>query len=177
MSNGDPVNGSARENPELLNLGRTHSGRTFVLMVMIVLAIAWCGIFLAFSRWKAQYREDKLFGEREVATTVDRLADLKPPGVDRETWTQAVSDSHAMLVVVTGSGILDRSAMTQLRDELRAQYAKTTAESAVNDLSELWDDMQARAGPILTRDPERLPVVPKRPKILESHQDTKAIKK
>ena len=76
-----------------------------------------------------------------------------------------------MLVTLTGSGLLDRSEMEHLRDDLRARFARVTPETAVKDLSALWDEMQAKAGPVLMNRQSRPPYGPSRPKVLGGKGD------
>ncbi len=148
-------------------LGREHSGRRFVLIGAAVIFAVWAGLFLAFRQWRERHRADVEFGRREVAAVVEPLKRLEPPGVTPKVWRGAVDDSRGMLEAVVGSGMLDRPAMERLRDELRDRFAKTSPDSAVGDLGTLWDDMEARAGPVLTRKAERPPFVPERPILLK----------
>lgn len=57
--------------------------------------------------------------------------------------------------------------MKRLRDDLRGRFAKTTPETAIADLSGLWDDMERQAGPVLTRKSQRPPFAPERPELLK----------
>jgi hypothetical protein len=63
-----------------------------------------------------------------------------------------VADTHALLVALTGAGLLDRSQMEALRADVAARVARATSESARAELSKLWDDIEARAGPAVAPD-------------------------
>jgi len=147
-------------------LGPSWSGRRFVIVGVIVLIAIWSALYLVFREWRSRHRELAAFGAREVGPLVDPLASLSPPGVEPKVWADAVRDSHAMLDALTASGLLDRPSMEALRDDLHRRFAATTSESAVPDLTALWDEMQAKAGPILTGRPSRPPFCPTRPEIL-----------
>ena len=152
--------------PVVPPLGREHSGKKFVIGSLIVILMIWAVLFLSFRDWKGRHQRAAAFGRSEVAAAVDPLASRVPPEVDARVWKQAVEDSHAMLEAVTGAGLLDRSKMEELLAELLGRFRQTTPESARDDLRWLWDQMEARAGPILTRRAERPPLVPPRPAIL-----------
>ena len=105
------------------------------------------GPALAFREWRARYRERAAFGAGQVATAIDPLAEVVPPGVPPHAWHEAVTDAHAMLVTLTASNLLDLEQMSGLRDEIAAQVAAARPETARDDLARLWDGLAARAGP------------------------------
>ena len=86
------------------------------------------------------------------------MAATVPAGVSPEAWRDAVSETHAMLVTVTASNLLDMAALRSLRGEVAARVARARPETALSELAGLWDDLHARAGPVLDRHP--------RPKLL-----------
>jgi hypothetical protein len=147
-------------------LGGRHSGRRWVAAGACALVLAWGGLYLAFRDFRARHRALAEYGRSAVATTVDPLAKLRPPGVDPAEWPRAVADTHAMLVAVTASGLLDRPRMEALRDELKRRVGQATPDTALETLRGIWDDMEARAGPILTRRGERPPHPPERPALI-----------
>jgi hypothetical protein len=147
-------------------LGPRHDGRWFVTLGVLTLIVLWAALYVAFRDWRARHRALAEFGREAVAPTVDPLAKLRPPGVDPTEWVSAVADTHAMLVVVTSSGLLDRPRLEALRAELGQRVAGATPETAVATLRAIWDDMEARAGPILTRESQRPPHPPRRPELL-----------
>lgn len=163
MSNG---NGNGKLKLDEANLGRSRSGRVFVIIAALTLAITWGSLFLVFRSWRTRHRELAAFGSREVAPLVDPLADRVPPKVDAKEWRNAVKATHGMLEVATGSGTIDRPGMEHLRDELRERFANTTADTAPGELSDLWDKMEKEVGPILKGHPSRPPFCPARPKLL-----------
>jgi hypothetical protein len=159
-------------------LGGAHSGRLFLVAAALGLLVVSGALGLMFRDWRARYRALADYGARQVAPTIDALADHVPPGVKPKQWEDAVSDTHAMLVAVTGAGLLDRQRMEALRSEVAARVAHAEADpgSAVYELARLWDDMEAKAGPILLRDTSRPPHPPKRPSLLPRPKSTKQTK-
>jgi hypothetical protein len=149
-------------------LGRGYSGRWVVAFGIIALAVVWGVLYVAFLQWRARHQALAAFGRIEVAPVVEPLAKLRPPGVEEPEWQQSVADTRAMLDAVTGAGLLDRAGLEALRDELRGRIATATPESAIATLRSIWDDMERRAGPVLTRDPDRPPHPPRRPELLKA---------
>lgn len=147
-------------------LGKGHSGRAIVLLGLVGLALLTGSIFGAFHLWKARYAQRAAFGRTEVVPAVAPLAEFEPPGVAPGDWLAAVADTQRVLEAVTASGMLDQAAMARLRDELRARVARTTPDTAIRELAAIWDDLEARAGPVLSREPTRGPRPPRRPKLL-----------
>jgi hypothetical protein len=152
------------------------SGRRFVIAGLIATAVIWGGVYLAFLYWRATYRALAEFGAAEVAPLVDPLSDRVPPGVDPAAWTSAVADTHAMLVALTGAGLLDRTQMEALRSDVAARVARASAGSPREEMARLWDDMEARAGPAIAPDESSPPPGsrqaarhprPKRPSLLK----------
>lgn len=166
MSHGLKSSGADRNGGGLGALGASWSGRRFVIVAVLGLATAWGVLYLVFLDWRARHRALADEGERRVATLVDPLARLVPPGVEPKPWRAAVADTHAMLAAVAASGHLGRKDLEALEARVRLQVGRTTPESAVAELSRLWDRMEAEAGPILTGRPSRPPFPPRRPKLL-----------
>lgn len=169
MSNGYSSAGAGRSadlGPGAEALGPPRSGRRFVIVAVVAIAALWGTLFLVFRDWRTRHRDLAAFGAREVATLVDPLAGRVPATVEPKAWRAAVADTHAMLETLTASGLLDRAAMEGLRDDLRERFATTTPETAAADLSRLWDEMQAKAGPVLAGRSSRPPYPPSRPKVL-----------
>ena len=135
-----------------------RSGRRVVIVGVLLVLVTWGGLYLAFRDWRARYRARALYGATHVATAIDPMAATVPAGVPPEAWRDAVSGTHAMLVTVTASNLLDMAALRSLRAEVAARVARACPETALSELAGLWDDLQARAGPVLDRHP--------RPKLL-----------
>lgn len=145
--------GSAVRPPAKPWLGRTYSGRWFVILGVSAFLVVWGSLYLIFRDWRSRYRERAAFGADQVAPTVDAFLDLAPPGVEPDRWRDAVTRTHAMLVTITGSNLLGLSEMQDLRAELAAGFARAMAhpETAVAELANIWDDMSER-GEFLLRD-------------------------
>lgn len=173
-SNGETGNGHVRRyrvDPRDKTLGAhaaesRHSGRLLIVCGVAGLLVLWGVLFLIFQDWRARYRELAKYGETQVAPTVEVLSDQIPPGVDPKAWRDAVTDTRSMLVVVTSAGQLDRLKMEALRDDLVKRFADVRPETALQELGRLWDEMEAKAGPVVTRKPTRPPYPPDRPKLL-----------
>ena len=131
------------------------SGRRTVAAIVAVVLTLWLGLDLTFRSWKARYLARAEFGAHEVAPVIDPLAALLPPDVDPYEWRVAVTDTHAMLLALTGSGLLDESQMATLRREIAAEVAEARPETARQTLALLWDDLEKNAGPVIA--PDRTP--------------------
>lgn len=147
-------------------LGPRHSGRAFVIAAGVSLVLIGALIYAAFLDWMTAHREIVAFGRDEVAPTITPLAEMEPPGVDVGEWRSAVDDTRALIAAATASGLLDRPRMETLRDELRERVADATPATAVDALRSIWDDLERRAGPALTRQFLRPPRPPQRPALL-----------
>jgi hypothetical protein len=140
-----------------------HSGRRFVISAVLVGLVLVGLLALAFRDWRARYRERAAFGASRVAGAIDPLAEVVPPGVAPDSWRRAVAETHAMLVALTASNLLDLAQMRALRDEVRARVARARPETARDELAGLWDGIASRAAPVLgTRHP-RPTLLPPRP--------------
>ncbi len=128
------------------------SGRRFVVAGIVATLLIWGAVYLAFLYWRATYRALAEFGANQVAPLVDPMAERVPPGVEPGAWKSAVADTHALLVALTGAGLLDRPTMEALRADVAARVARATPESARAELTRLWDDIEARAGPAVAPD-------------------------
>ena len=153
------------------DLGPARSGRRFVIGAIVILATLWGTLFLVFRDWRVRHRELAAFGASEVAPLVDPLADRVPLNVAAKRWRRAVADTHDMLVAAMASGTVGRPEMERLRDDLRSRVAKTTSDTAISDLSHVWDEMQTTVGPILTGRASRPPFCPPRPLLLGGRGD------
>jgi hypothetical protein len=127
--------------------GRGHSGRRFVVVAVVVVLFTWGGLYLAFQRWRASYRERVAYGTSHVVAAIDPLRDILPRGVDATAWRSAVDQTHAMLLTVVASNLLDLDDMNKLRHELDQFVARARAhpETAQTELAAIWDQMADRA--------------------------------
>jgi hypothetical protein len=139
------------------------SGRRFVIVAGLTLLVLWGGLFLAFRDWRARYRARAAFGASQVAPVVDPMARVVPDGVDAAAWRRAVSETHAMLVTLTASNLLDLARMRALRGELAARVARARPETALGELAAVWNDMMDRAAPILKDRHPRPRLLPPQP--------------
>ena len=141
-----------------------RSGRHVVIVGVLLVLVTWGGLYLAFRDWRARYRERALYGATHVATAIDPMVAEVPAGVPPEAWRDAVSETHAMLVTVTASNLLDMAALRSLRGDVAARVARARPETALSELAGLWDDLHDRAGPLLDRHPrpELLPPLSRR---------------
>jgi len=156
------------ENTPSAVLSRGHSGRLFVLGAGVTLLLIWGTLFLVFRDWRSRYRERALHGATQVVPAIDRLRSIEPPGIDPVAWRAAVDQTHAMLITVTGSNLLDVKDMDKLRAELDQHVARATArpETAVRELADIWDEIAVR-GEFLFNDSRSLSGIRHpRPKVL-----------
>ncbi len=130
-----------------------------------VLAV-WGALGLTFRDWRIQHEKLATYGSQDIATLVDPLKSLHPPGIDYLQWVDAVEDTHIMLVRLTASGLFDRQAMTQLHDEVLYRIAGATSDTAQSTLAKLWDDLEHKAGPVLLRKTQRSDHPTIRPELL-----------
>lgn len=149
--------------------GRGVSGRWFVGTGVVGLLLVWGTLYGLFSVWRAGVEERIAFGKTQVVPIVSAMADLQPPGIDRNDWRQAVADTETMLEEVVGTGRMDRSRLQSLRSDLeqRVAEARRSPEKALESLTELWDEMarvkRFRSGtdrPNLLRIPDENPGAP-----------------
>jgi hypothetical protein len=129
-----------------------NSGRRAVLAIVAAVLTLWLGLWLAFRGWKARYRALAEFGAKRVAPAVDPLASTLPPDIPPDDWRLAVADTHAMLLALTGAGVLDESRMDDLRRDIADRVARARPETARQTLSDLWDDLERKAGPLIAPD-------------------------
>ena len=137
-----------------------RSGRRVVSAIVVTVLLLWFGLDRAFRAWAARYQARASFGATKVAPTVDPLAGIIPPATPPDAWDRAVLDTHAMLVALTGSGLLDESQMETLRRHLENQVHLATLhpETARAILAQIWDDLERSAGPAIA--PDLLPPPP-----------------
>ena len=136
---------------------RVSGRRTVVTIVAAVLAL-WLVLHLAFRGWKARYLARAEFGATRVAPVVDPLASTNPPDLPPADWRGAVADTHAMLLALTGAGVLDETQMDDLRRDIASRVARARPETALKTLTDLWDDLERRAGPVIA--PDKVPPPP-----------------
>jgi hypothetical protein len=168
--------GSATATAEVLPRG--HSGRRFVLVAGITVLLIWGALYLIFHEWRAKYRERAAYGLTRVVPVIDPLAEIAPPSLDPIAWRDAVRQTHAMLVTVTSSNLLDVAEMRQLREELdqAVAQARNHPETALGELAAIWN-VQADRAEFLLKDSRsasgdrhpRPKVLPPRPKKANSH--------
>src|SRR5262249_52924549 len=92
------------------------------------------------------------------------MVEAAPPGVDPDAWREAVAQTHAALVTLTASNVLDAPAMQTLGASVSARVARARAppETARAELAALWDGLRHRAAPILGAGPPRPALLPPR---------------
>jgi hypothetical protein len=131
----------------MTDMDHGHSGRRFVVVAVVVVLLTWGGLFLAFKRWRADYRERVAYGASHIVSTVDRLKEVIPPKIEPAEWRDAVDKTHAMLMTVVGSNLLDLAEMDKLRVELDqcVSRAKAHPETAKTELATIWNNMADRA--------------------------------
>jgi hypothetical protein len=139
-----------------------HSGRVFVTVAVVVILVLWGSLFLAFRLWRSNYRERAEFGANVMAPAIDPLVAVVPPDVAPEAWRAAVADTHAMLLAVSGSNLLDRDQMAALGAKFGGRVASARPETALETLAEVWDEMEFQAGPVVTEHHARPKVLPAR---------------
>jgi len=127
-----------------------HSGRRLVVVGVLVLLVLWGVLYLSFARWRARNRARAAFGAQQVAPVIDPLAQVVPDGVTSDAWAQAVSETHAMLNRLTGSGVLDLDQMKTLRADVGARVARARPETAIVALLGIWTDAEDKGGPLLS---------------------------
>ena len=112
------------------------------------------------------------WGASHVVAAIDPLKDVVPPGVDPTVWRNAIDETHAMLVTVVGSNLLDLDDMNKLRVELDQFVSRARAhpETAPTELAAVWNTLADRAeflfqdGKDPTRDRHTRPkILPPRP--------------
>jgi len=131
------------------------SGRRVVLAMTAAVLLLWLGLDQAFRGWRARYQARAAFGAARVAPAIDPLARSNPPDVPPLEWRRAVADTHAMLLALTGSGLLDEPRMDELRRDIAARVDRARPETARATLAALWDDLERKAGPAIA--PDRVP--------------------
>jgi hypothetical protein len=124
-----------------------HSGRRFVVVAVVVVLLTWGGLYLAFHRWRANYRARVEYGTSNVVPAIDLLNELTPPGVSPPAWRDAIDKTRAMLTTVVASNLLDLEEMDKLRLELGERVAKAQShpETAMTELADIWNEMADRA--------------------------------
>ena len=157
------IDATAGGMPPSSDLPPGRSGRHVVIAGVLLVLVTWGGLYLAFRDWRARYRARAQYGASQVATAIDPMAATVPAGVSPDAWRVAVSETHAMLVTVTASNLLDMTALRSLRDEVAARAVRARPETALSELAGLWDDIHDRAGPLLDRHPRPELLPPPRP--------------
>ncbi len=130
-----------------------HSGRRTVIIAGLVIVALWASLYLIFREWRTRYRERAAYGATHVVPAIDPMRGIMPPGIALGAWRDAVDQTRAMLLTVTGSNLLDIADMDRLQVEL-AEHARRAAshpKTAVNELAQIWDEAADR-GEFLFRD-------------------------
>ncbi|WP_422928145.1 hypothetical protein [Singulisphaera sp. PoT] len=152
------------------------SGRHFVVGAGVVFLLI-CGVLsLAFRDWRSHYDRRARFGIQVVAPAIDPLGKVVAQGVAPAAWQRAVDDTHAMLATLTSSNLVDLAGLQALHDEIDARVARSRPETALAELSSLWDDLSDRAEPVIAvRHPRPkilLPRTVKDPRSLRKTEDS-----
>jgi hypothetical protein len=145
------------DNARVAMLESTHSGRRFVLVAGTIVLLIWGTLYVVFRQWRAKYRDRAQYGATQVVPVIDPLSGVMPPGVTVAMWRDAVDQTRAMLTTVTGSNLLDKPEMVELKVEL-AQHVRQGCRRpamAVGELAEIWNDVTER-GEFLFRDSRSL---------------------
>ncbi len=139
--------GTPHSDPSVAAVEQGHSGRRFVLVAVVVVLLTWGGLYLAFQRWRASYRERVAYGETHVVRAIDPLKQLTPEGVDPAAWRDAVEETRAMLKTVVGSNLLTLDDMNKLQAELDQSLTRvrSQSETAKAELAAIWNEMADRA--------------------------------
>ena len=180
LSSGGDGSGKSRfDAPATTEVGDGHSGRNFVIVAALVVVTIWGGLYIAFQAWRVKYRQRAAYGAIHVAPAVDPLKAVVPPDTEPAAWRDAVDRTHAMLMTVVGSNLLDIDKMDELRTELdqSVKRVQVRPESGRDELAAIWNEMADRAeflfqdsrSPTLDRHP--------RPKILPPRPPKSAAKK
>jgi hypothetical protein len=135
-------------------LGPPRSGRRFVVVALLGVLAVIAGLVLAFRAWRARHDRLAAFGAREVAPAVLPLVDRPPPGFEPAEWGRVVGQVRRLVAGVTASGAIDRQKMERLRETLAARVASARPETSAVVLNGIWTDLEAWAGPALTRSPK-----------------------
>jgi hypothetical protein len=158
-------------------LGPGHSGRMFVLSAGVAVLLIWGILYLFFREWRARYRERAFYGKTQVVATLEPLRALLPPQVDAEAWRNAVDETRAMLLTVTGSNLLDVKAIDSLRLELahHVRQASIQPATALRELAEIWNEESER-GEFLFRDSRSQSGKRHlRPKVIPSYAESRVV--
>jgi hypothetical protein len=123
------------------------SGRRFVLLAALVIAMLWGVLFVTFRQWRSRYFERAAYGAKHVAPAIDGMAAIDPPGVARDDWEDAIRRTHALIVTVTDSNLLSIGQMNDLRAELNQTVERSLKrpETALDELAHVWNTLAARA--------------------------------
>jgi hypothetical protein len=134
-----------------------HSGRRFVLAAGVAVLLIWGTLYLVFRDWRAKYRERARYGATQVVPAIDSLRSIVPPHISEPAWHDAIDQTRAMLLTVTGSNLLDVKDMDRLRAELSQHVGRARAhpEAAISELAEIWNQVADR-GEFLLRDSRSL---------------------
>ncbi len=173
------------------------SGRRFVTAAVLAILLLWGSLYLIFRNWRAGYREREAFGARYVAGAVDALASIVPagecppsirtsgcagavaiaaavaaqaklPDTSADAWHRAVAETHAMLITLTASNVLDIQQMNDLSKRVSALVAGARPSTARAELAALWDEIEAQAGPIVRSRHTRPNLLPPFPRLARS---------
>ena len=125
------------------------SGRRVVLAICVVVLALWGALTLAMSSWKAAYAAKAEYGRTQIAPLVDPLEKCVPQGIDVDEWGAAVKATHTMLHALTAANLLEMDALQSLRADLVVRLRDPQPETVRVTLTELWDELEKKAGPVL----------------------------
>jgi hypothetical protein len=130
-----------------------YSGRWFVLAAGAVVLLIWGTLYLVFRDWRARYSERARYGATHVVPAIDPLGSVVPPNVGEAAWRDAINQTRAMLLTVTGSNLLDVKDMDRLHRELSQHVGRAcdNPATALGEMAEIWNEVADR-GEFLLRD-------------------------
>jgi hypothetical protein len=119
----------------------------------VVLASLALSLFVAFRQWRGRHEELAAYGRERVAPVILPLGRHVPRGIDAARWQRVVESMRDVLAALTGSAVLDLKEMQELRREIQLRVDRATRATAAHELESLWEELEARAGPVLITHP------------------------
>jgi hypothetical protein len=148
-----PSNSPPYQAPADELLGRTHSGRFFVVTLVFVITALSLALFVAFRQWKGRHQELADYGTGRVAPSITPLGKRVPPEITPARWKLIVDQMRVVLERLTGAGPFELKDLQQLRRDIQLRVDAATPETAAATLASLWSELERRAGPVLARHP------------------------
>ncbi|CAN5809542.1 hypothetical protein BH23PLA1_BH23PLA1_42990 [soil metagenome] len=133
------TNGPGRRGGE-----RRVSGRAFVAAAVVTILVGWGVLYLTFSTWREGVEQRIELGKAEVLPAIEPLSSKVPPGVEPGDWNEAIEATRELLILVIGTGRLDAPGLLALRDDLAGRSKRARPETAIAELSRIWDEMTRR---------------------------------